>query len=109
MRARGASRVVPPIPGRILSVKVREGDRVQRGEVLATLGAMEMQNEIASARAGWVRSVRAEEGEVLDTDAILFEREKPHGKAKWLYHLTYPPRFFRSSYQRRSSRLEPVA
>ena len=40
--------VRPPMPGRIVKVAVAAGDRVKRGQTLAVLEAMKMQNEIAA-------------------------------------------------------------
>lgn len=54
--------ILPPMPGRILEVRVREGDRVRKGEVLLVLEAMKMRNEIPSPVDGVVRSLRATPG-----------------------------------------------
>ena len=57
-----AGAVTAPMPGRITSIKVREGDRVKEGDVLLILEAMKMENEIASPRSGVVREVMVKEG-----------------------------------------------
>jgi glutaconyl-CoA/methylmalonyl-CoA decarboxylase subunit gamma len=54
--------VVPPMPGRVIEVRVKDGDRVAKGDVLLVLEAMKMRNEIASPAAGTVRSLRAAPG-----------------------------------------------
>jgi len=46
-----------PMPGRILSVEVRQGDRVSRGQTLVTLEAMKMKNAIKSPYDGVVLEI----------------------------------------------------
>jgi len=54
--------VVPPMPGRVIEVRVVEGARVRKGDVLLVLEAMKMRNEIASPADGTVRSIRVRAG-----------------------------------------------
>jgi glutaconyl-CoA/methylmalonyl-CoA decarboxylase subunit gamma len=50
------------IAGRILSIKVKPGDVVQRGQVLLLLEAMKMENEIKSPGDGTVKAILVAEG-----------------------------------------------
>lgn len=50
------------IAGRVLSIKVKAGDAVTRGEVLLLLEAMKMENEIKAAADGTVKEVLVAEG-----------------------------------------------
>jgi glutaconyl-CoA/methylmalonyl-CoA decarboxylase subunit gamma len=50
------------MPGKILEVRVREGDTVRKGDVLLRLEAMKMSNEIASPADGIVRGLRVAAG-----------------------------------------------
>lgn len=56
-----ANAIYPPMPGRVIEVRVREGERVEKGTLLLVLEAMKMRNEIVAPRTGVVRhlSVRA--------------------------------------------------
>ena len=58
----GAVPVVPPMPGRVVEVKVREGEAVAKGAVLLVLEAMKMRNELTSPIDGVVRDLRVREG-----------------------------------------------
>lgn len=49
--------VVPPMPGKIIEVRVHEGDHVQKNQILLVLEAMKMRNEITSPVAGRVVAV----------------------------------------------------
>jgi biotin carboxyl carrier protein len=71
----GGSRVKPPMPGRIVSVRVREGQRVAKGEVLLVLEAMKMQNEVVAPRAGVVAKLHVREGQVVDGATPLADLE----------------------------------
>ena len=72
--ARGA-RVKPPMPGKIVSVAVNEGDEVQAGQVLLILEAMKMQNEIVSPAAGLVKKVHVRPGQNVESKDVLIELE----------------------------------
>ena len=64
--------VRPPMPGRIVRVAVKPGDRVARNTPLAVLEAMKMQNEIPAPVAGKVREVRVNVGQgVLVSDILV--------------------------------------
>ncbi len=58
----GGLAVVPPLPGRVIEVRVRDGEAVEKGQVLLVLEAMKMRNEIASPAAGTVRDLRVAAG-----------------------------------------------
>ncbi len=47
--------VAPPMPGKVVELRVAEGDRVTKGQLLLVLEAMKMRNEIASPADGIVR------------------------------------------------------
>jgi biotin carboxyl carrier protein len=62
------------IPGRIVSVSIVAGDRVEAGQQLLVVEAMKMQNELRAPRAGVVSSVGVGVGgtiEVGDTLVVL--------------------------------------
>ena len=54
--------VVPPMPGKVVDVRVQEGDLVHKGDVLLRIEAMKMINEIASPADGRVRDLRVAPG-----------------------------------------------
>jgi biotin carboxyl carrier protein len=60
-----------PMPGRVVRILVRAGERVERGQVLLVLEAMKMQNEIPAPRGGIVREVRVSEGELITADRVV--------------------------------------
>lgn len=66
--------VSSPMPGNILSVNVKVGDAVKKGDVLLILEAMKMENEIVAPCDGTVKSVVAS-GISVETGAVLCEIE----------------------------------
>ena len=55
--AAGQESVEAPMPGNIMDVRVKVGDVVKSGDVLAILEAMKMENEIMAPRDGKVVAV----------------------------------------------------
>jgi biotin carboxyl carrier protein len=69
--AKGAHRVVAPMPGRIARVLVKAGDAVAARQGVIVVEAMKMENELRSPRAGIVAEVRATEGALVEANAVL--------------------------------------
>ena len=55
--------ITSPLPGVILSLFVKEGDKVKRGQKLAVLEAMKMENDILATSDGTVKQVLVKEGD----------------------------------------------
>ena len=54
--------VIPAMPGRVIEVKVSEGERVSKGQTLLILEAMKMRGEVTSPADGVVRDLRVSNG-----------------------------------------------
>ena len=67
----GRVKVVAPMSGKILGVKVSVGQAVKKGEVVAVLEAMKMENEIVAPQAGTVDAILVKEGGLVETDTVL--------------------------------------
>ncbi len=67
----GEGVIHPPMPGRVVSVKVKEGDAVKMGSPILVLEAMKMQNEIVSNMDGVVREIRIKEGDLVESQDVL--------------------------------------
>jgi glutaconyl-CoA/methylmalonyl-CoA decarboxylase subunit gamma len=70
-RPAAGERVTAPLPGKILSVAVKAGDRVQRGDELCVIEAMKMGNSIRAQRAGTVRELCVAPGQTVAFAAPL--------------------------------------
>ena len=76
--SQGGVPVRPPMPGKVLEVRVHEGDKVVRGQPLLVLEAMKMRNEVVSPADGLVRALRAAPGLSVKAKEILL-RIEPEG------------------------------
>lgn len=69
---KGTGFVKSPLPGVILDVHVREGDKVTPGTKLITLEAMKMENNINADKAGTIKSIKVQKGDsVLEGDILI--------------------------------------
>ncbi len=62
--------VPAPLSGTIISVKIRQGQRVNKGDVLLTLEALKLENEITAPSSGTVTEI-VSEGETVETDQVI--------------------------------------
>lgn len=63
--------VPSPMPGNILSVNVKQGDKVTAGQVIVILEAMKMENEITAPKDGTIVQVITSKGAVVETGSPL--------------------------------------
>ena len=70
-KAGAGEAVNSPMPGTILSVNVKAGDAVKKGQVLMILEAMKMENEIMAGADGTVTAVMVSAGQSVDAGAAL--------------------------------------
>lgn len=64
--------VKAPLPGTILEIKVKVGDKVKFGDNLLIMEAMKMENNISSDRDGIVKALKVNVGDsVLEGDTLL--------------------------------------
>ena len=62
-----------PMPGTILEVMVKEGQRVREGQPLMTMEAMKMEHRIISPKSGEVISVNFNKGDRVEMGSTLVE------------------------------------
>ena len=67
----GPQRVTAPMPGKIVKLLVKQGDKVQPQQGVVVVEAMKMENELRARAAGTVTEVRVTEGSSVEAGAIL--------------------------------------
>lgn len=68
----GGGAVLAPMPGKVLSVAVKPGDTVKKGQTLVVLEAMKMEHALTAPRDGVVEAVNATAGaQVSDAAALV--------------------------------------
>lgn len=65
--------VTAAIPGTVMSVLVKEGQSVKRGDALCILDSMKMNNTICTDKSGTVSKIYIKEGEPVAKDALMIE------------------------------------
>jgi biotin carboxyl carrier protein len=63
------------MPGKIVEIMVKPGDRVDADQTLLVMEAMKMQNEIKSPIQGMIRDLAIQVGQSVETQALLMEIE----------------------------------
>ncbi|MBW1765633.1 MAG: pyruvate carboxylase subunit B, partial [Deltaproteobacteria bacterium] len=66
-----AGAVLSGMPGMVLSIEVKIGDRVEEGQLVAVIEAMKMKRLLNSPHGGVVKKIMATEGETIDSEDIL--------------------------------------
>lgn len=59
------------LPGTIVSIAVKEGDRVEKGQLLMIHEAMKMENRIRAPFSGIVKWIGVETGEKIKKDTLM--------------------------------------
>jgi biotin carboxyl carrier protein len=62
-----------PITGKVVSIKVQEGQRVKKGDALAVISAMKMEIILSSPDDAIVERVFKKEGELVNKDEIVIK------------------------------------
>lgn len=69
--ASGSSQVVAPLPGLILNVMVKVGDKVNAGQKIMIMEAMKMENDITAGLSGTVKTLNVKNGDNISEGDIL--------------------------------------
>ncbi len=67
----GANKVIAPMPGTILDVKVSVGQSVKKGDVICVLEAMKMENDIPAPCDGVIASVNVQKGASISANDVI--------------------------------------
>ena len=69
------SRLVSPMPGKVVKINVKEGDEVTEGMIMMVVEAMKMENNIVAAGKAKVKKIFVAEGQMVDNKMQLIELE----------------------------------
>lgn len=62
-----------PLPGNIMSINVKEGQQVKKGDTLLMYEAMKMENAVLAEKDGTISSIKVQAGEAVLQDHVLLE------------------------------------
>ena len=71
VEAEGRQQIVAPMPGKVVRLLVKTGDKVEAGQGLLVVEAMKMQNEVRSPKTGTVERLLAKEGQPVNAGEVL--------------------------------------
>lgn len=74
-QANDKSRLVSPMPGKVVKINVKEGDEVDEGTIMIVVEAMKMENNIVATAKAKVKKVLVVENEMVDNKKQLIELE----------------------------------
>ena len=69
----GADEVIAPMPGLLTRLLVKEGDSVKKGQNVAVIEAMKMENMLVVEADGVVKSLKAAVGDNLNVEDLIIE------------------------------------
>ncbi len=67
----GRQKIVAPMPGKVIRLLVKAGDKVEVGQGILVVEAMKMQNEVKSPKTGTVEKLLAKESQPVNAGDIL--------------------------------------
>ena len=67
----GAATILAPIAGKVLDIKVKVGDYVKKGQVVAIIEAMKLENEIPASAEGKVVEIKVSNGSAVNNKDVL--------------------------------------
>ena len=67
------SRLVSPMPGKVVKINVKEGDEMKEGMIMMVVEAMKMENNIVAAGPAKVKKILVTEGQMVDNKMQLIE------------------------------------
>jgi biotin carboxyl carrier protein len=72
----GAGALITQMPGKVVKIFKKEGDKITKGETVLILEAMKMENEIKSGADGVIKTINVKEGQALDSGFLMVEIEE---------------------------------
>lgn len=67
----GEASVRAPMPGLVLSIPLEAGAKVERGQTVAILEAMKMENDLAAPISGTIKEIRVTKGQTVNQGDVL--------------------------------------
>ena len=67
----GPHQVTAPMPGKVVKLLVKAGDKVTARQGVVVVEAMKMENELRSPKAGAVTDIKVAEGALVEAGAVL--------------------------------------
>ena len=70
-----ANQLGAPMRGDVVDLKVTEGAKVEKGEVVAVLSAMKMEMAVQAPKSGTIKRIFVQKGDKVEGDDFIIEIE----------------------------------
>lgn len=74
------NKVTAMIPGTIVKIMVKEGQKVTKGKCLFILEAMKMKNRFNAEQNGYIEKIHVNEGDIIPKEHLVMEYGEPPAK-----------------------------
>tara|TARA_Y100000590_G_scaffold467168_1_gene645083 strand:+ start:749 stop:2719 length:1971 start_codon:yes stop_codon:yes gene_type:complete len=68
--------LLSPMPGLVVKIEVKEGEKVEAGQSLVIVEAMKMENILTHENSGIIKKINVKEGDSLVADQVILEFDK---------------------------------
>lgn len=69
--AAGNVKIECPMPGTVMEVKLKVGDKVSNGTPIVVIEAMKMENEVPATCEGTIASINVSKGDSVETGTLI--------------------------------------
>ena len=63
--------IAAPISGKVLDIRVKVGETIKKGQVVAIVEAMKLENEVPATAAGTVKEIKVSKGSNVTSGEVL--------------------------------------
>ncbi|EES89748.1 sodium-extruding oxaloacetate decarboxylase subunit alpha [Helicobacter canadensis] len=63
--------IISPMPGNLTKLKVKVGDIIKEGDIVAIVEAMKMENQVLATKGGKIKEIYAKEGQQIDANLAI--------------------------------------
>jgi biotin carboxyl carrier protein len=70
------AQIVAPLPGMIMQILVKEGDKISANQIVMKMEAMKMENDIKSDKDGIIEKIHVNQGEAILENTVLISLGK---------------------------------
>ena len=64
-----------PMPGKVVKITVKTGDKVEQGQTVIIVSAMKMESEYKTGKAGTIKEIHVKEGDTIEGNQPLITIE----------------------------------
>ncbi|MGC8935773.1 MAG: biotin/lipoyl-containing protein [Candidatus Methanomethylicaceae archaeon] len=63
--------VISPVVGKVLSIKVKEGEYVKENDVVLTMDVLKLETEIVAPKSGKIKEIKVKTGDQVELGSTL--------------------------------------